>query len=522
MKFLDHRAVLRFSFILVFVNAVVDESEDYARFFNEPQTMPRDEGPLRRSNRPIKGSSSHASPVSFAATTEEEQTLQEVEFERKEAPAISKVALKFAREDWRDRLVFSDRPTTVPSESPTNVPTKEPSESPSMIPSQSISPTNNDTVVPGQLMVGAYYYPWHADDFHRGYGYLREDLEPPQLPELGEYDDRDRKTIWKHLRWSRQANINLWITSWWGPQSRSDNTTREFILTHDTLRTHKISVFYETQGRIRESDDYSLHRVERDMKFLCDNYFRHPNYYNVDDVGKGRRPVLFLYLSRGLDNRGLLRATTERMRQGVRDSCGKELYIVGDQVFGGTAEKDFVNNPRHYSAFQLLDAVTNYDVYGSVAQIVGRKGGTLTQSQVQNYYENEQAEWKAAAERYNCQFIPAVSPGYNDLSVRPRAANPPLSRSLQGQEPGSLFREALKYAVPLADNSGLDSTATSQPDRLLVVNSLNEWHEDTQIEPTVGTASSTPINHTFGFTYEGYGTKYLDILKEATDSKLVV
>ena len=140
----------------------------------------------------------------------------------------------------------------------------------------------------------------------------------------------------------------------------------------------------------------------------------------------------------------------------------------------------------------------------------------MRQAEVQSYYKKEQSIWKEGAERYNCQFIPAVSAGYNDVSVRPRAANPPLSRSLEGQEQGSLFREALKYAIPLADNSGLDGVKV-RPDRLLVVNSFNEWHEDTQIEPTVGIASSsTPSNYTSGFTYEGYGNKYLEILKEGT------
>jgi len=516
MMLLDRGSVviLCFSIILVLVNAVVDESEDYARFFNEPQTMLRGEKRHGRSaegldkvshvTRLIKGSSSHAS-ASSASPINTERTLQD--FDRKEAPTISKDALKFERENWRDRLVLSHHPSTAPSDSP------------SLSPSSSFSPTYDDNVVPGQLIVGAYYYPWHSDDFHRGYGYLREDLEPPQLPELGEYDDRNPRVIRQHLRWSRQANINLWITSWWGPNSRSDNTTRNHILYHENLRSHKISIFYETQGRIRESEGFSLRRVDGDMEFLCDNFFKHPNYYNVDDIERGRRPVIFMYLTRSLDRRGLLQATIERMRQGVRNACGKEVYIVGDQIFGGTTKKNIFNNTKDFSAFQLLDAVTNYDVYGSISSVVGRKGGTLTQSQVQNYYENEQANWKVAAEAFNCQFVPAVSAGYNDLSVRPRAANLPLSRALEGQEQGSLFREALNYAVPLADNSGLDGVRT-QPDRLLLVNSFNEWHEDTQIEPlAVGPASTTPNNYTFGIAYEGYGDKYLKILKEATEGK---
>ena len=66
---------------------------------------------------------------------------------------------------------------------------------------------------PSNITVGVYYYPWHKDDFHRGQGYLREQLVPPQQPTLGEYDDTDSKVISQHLAWSRQANIRLWVAS---------------------------------------------------------------------------------------------------------------------------------------------------------------------------------------------------------------------------------------------------------------------------------------------------------------------
>lgn len=66
---------------------------------------------------------------------------------------------------------------------------------------------------------GVYYYPWYLDDFHGG-KYLREHLVPPQLPTLGEYNDRLPEVIAQHLAWSRQANISLWVSSWWGPNRR--------------------------------------------------------------------------------------------------------------------------------------------------------------------------------------------------------------------------------------------------------------------------------------------------------------
>ena len=48
-------------------------------------------------------------------------------------------------------------------------------------------------------LVGVYYYPWHGKDFHNGQGYLRKELDPPQLPMLGEYNDSDPAVIAQHM-----------------------------------------------------------------------------------------------------------------------------------------------------------------------------------------------------------------------------------------------------------------------------------------------------------------------------------
>jgi len=377
--------------------------------------------------------------------------------------------------------------------------------------------TSNDGL--NKLFVGVYYYPWWGDDFHRGnpdnpHLYLRRQLGPQQFPSMGEYDDRKKRVISKHLNWSRKFDIDLWVTSWWGEGRREDMTIKNHILVHKHLRNHKISIFYETTGRIREKDNYDLGNVKSDLKYLCQEYFNHPNYYTmgVDEDGKAdassqiRLPVLFVYITRKLEDLGLLHDVIELMREGAKEGGCDQIFIVGDQVFQGPPKHDEEMIP-----FDLLDAVTNYDVYGSMG---GERnlGYIGSREKVTEYYK-EQNQWRAMAKNQDCAFIPAVSPGFNDRGVRPEKNRIPLSRRLnKDSDEGSLFQAALEEARTIVD---------SVVGNLIMVNSWNEYHEDTQIEPVFDVDKSKkdtnlPNEFTYGLDYNGYGNLYLQILKDET------
>ena len=394
--------------------------------------------------------------------------------------AVLVVGLSFGSGVWLGVSLDS------PGSSPTTIETHNPTGSPSAYPTyMSIPPSN--------ITVGVYYYPWHSNNFHNGQGYLRKFLQPRQQPTLGEYNDRSTSVITQHLAWSRQANVRLWVTSWWGPDRMEDITTRDYILKHHDLGEHRIALMYESTSRIIPRGNVTTTNIAPDMEHICDTYFDHPNYYRVNG-----RPVLFVSVTRRLEDLGVLEETLTLMRN-VAIGKGHNVFLVGDHAFQRPPRTE-IYNPLYY-----LDAVTNYDVYGAL----GATGGYVGRERVDSYL-SDQRGWREAAHQHYSLYIPCVSPGFNDRGVRLGVGRLPLFRKLDNSTtslPGSLFRTALQGARFLVD-PGMSN--------LLLVNSFNEWHEDTQIEPAVGIKTSNPFNYTLGVEYEGYGALYLDILRNET------
>ena len=116
------------------------------------------------------------------------------------------------------------------------------------------------------------------------------------------------------------------------------------------------------------------------------------------------------------------------------------------------------------------------------------------------------------AQQLGVDFIPSLTPGYNDRVVRPAANNPALARGTSATAPeGSMFMNFLAdLALPYANNTRF---------KMIHITTFNEWHGDTELEPIVITVSTTTdtsptgSQYTQGLVYQGYGTTYLDILR---------
>ena len=336
--------------------------------------------------------------------------------------------------------------------------------------------------------VGAYYYPWYGGGgFHEGPSKtLRWHLVPQQQPALGWYDDHNPAVISQHFRWAKASGIDFFVCSYWGEGGGDDWTIQNRMFTSPDIGNVKLCVFLEPS--INSSNAASQ------TEYLCDNYFNRPNYYKIDG-----KPVIYIYVTRAMTTSELT-AYINNVRTAASNKGVSEVYIVGDEVFGsppgGVADR-----------IRLMNAITCYDTYGHMG---GNK--YVTNSKL-NSWKTTNDSWKTVANSVGADFIPCITPGFNDTGVR--SGHAPTSDKLVSDAGawGSLFSGLIDKAVQSLDRNTIQIT------------SWNEWHEDTQIEPVAVSATTNVVDGTGtaltnGINYQGYDTLYLELLANKLSSTI--
>jgi len=343
--------------------------------------------------------------------------------------------------------------------------------------------------------VGTYYYPWYGNNnFHGpnpiGSTTLVYHLNPRQTPELGWYNQWNPVVISQHYKWARYAGINFFITSYWGRYSAENSVIQSRMFDNPDRGDIKLAVFLEPS--ITPVDHVvTPAAITNQTNYLCDNYFNRSGYFRIDG-----KPVIFIYVTRAMTDANLAMCIST-IRTAATDKGVGPVYIVGDEVWGSP---NLISEPNRVSQ---MDAVTNYDVYGNLG------GARFVTDSILNDWQSRNTSWKNFVNSLGKQFIPAVSPGFNDRGVRD--GHQPSSRKLNNESNafGTLFSGMLNRVTYSVDTKDL-----------IMVTSWNEWHEDTQIEP-VAPAPATNLDDGAGYYtddlyYNGYGMLYLDILRDKT------
>jgi glycoprotein endo-alpha-1,2-mannosidase len=370
--------------------------------------------------------------------------------------------------------------------------------------SGTLSHSGNTTLTitppPNPYLVSASYYPWYQPsgfDYTECYnGTLRGELVPPQLPVLGKYDSRQQDVVTQQIAWSTAAGINVWDLEWVMPNDFLDTTIQNTILTNPHIGDMRFAMFYDYA--IRFNSDFNLTpdkitTIVSDFQYLSAHFFSHPSYLKVGQA----RPLVFFYISLNLQPVSAVQQMVSSIRKAMSDA-GFNVYLVGDEYYP--------LNPPDSARIANWDAIFGYNPYAGIAGYSDDNGFLALQATMYQKYQE-------VAQQLGVDFIPSVVPGFNDRAVRRTCANNPAlaRRTSANAAEGSMFTSFLKdLALPYANNSQL---------KMIHITTFNEWHEDTQIEPSVVTGptttdtSPTGSQYTQGLVYQGYGTTYLDILR---------
>ncbi len=375
--------------------------------------------------------------------------------------------------------------------------------------SESVTGSDPVTGSAADILVGAHYYLWFPTRFE-GETYLRARLRPAQAPLLGEYSSLSPAVAEQHIAWASEFGVDFFTLDWWPRDPHRRLRIDQGVLAARNIGEIRFCIFYELwdlgydeASGFTVFDRATVERFLADMEEIARSYFSHPSYLRVEG-----RPVIILYVTRTAT--GLFPEAMRRYRQRMAE-LGRDPYVIGDEIFWCVAREDgagSTDEPQR-GRIALFDAITAYNLYDSsrIMQAGYGASSTLVSDSRALYQRYRQA----AGGR---PVIPLALPGYNDRGVRPEVDHYVIPRAWSpGTAEGTFLAEWLdRFTLPLID--------TSLP--MMLVTSWNEWSEDTAIEPsapappTSADGSPTGVDYTQGFRYEGYGTRYLEILREKT------
>ncbi len=359
------------------------------------------------------------------------------------------------------------------------------------------------------ILVGAHYYLWFPAQFAGG-SYLRARLRPDQKPQLGEYSSSSPAVVEQHIAWAAGSGVDFFTLDWWPSAPERNALIDQAVLAARNIGDIRFCIFYELwdlgydpSSATTVFDGAAVERFLSDMDEFASRYFAHPSYLRI-----AGRPVIILYVTRTATGRFVEAMTRFRARMA---QAGIDPFVIGDEIFWAVAKEngaEATEEPQR-GRIALFDAITAYNLYDS-SRIAHTGYGVASRflSDSLALYERYR---QAAPEK---PVIPLALPGYNDRGVRLEADHYVIPREwAPGAGEGTFFAEWLdRFTLPLID--------PRLP--MMLITSWNEWSEDTAIEPaasappTASDRSRSGNVYTQGYRYEGYGTRYLDILREKT------
>jgi hypothetical protein len=303
----------------------------------------------------------------------------------------------------------------------------------------------------------AVYYSWYGHPGTTGHWVHWKNVDPANdriensahFPAFGAYDSHDPAIVERQMAMARGAAITGFISSWWGPGSFEDQGMPVLL---EAAEKHglAISAYYE---EIAGSDAASRKTAAiADLDYLLKRYATHQAW--LHDAG---RPVVFVYV-RAL--RELSPVDWGEVADQVRHHNPGGVVLVADSL-----------DTKYVTAF---DGASTYNITGQTHH--------KSPPQIREWAHAAYPRAVAAAGPGKISSV-TVIPGYDDTKLG-RPPPRPVTERWGGETYRALWQEAVAAA----------------PDYVLIT-SWNEWHEGSEIGPSVE-YGSVMLNDTAGFARE--------------------
>ncbi len=292
--------------------------------------------------------------------------------------------------------------------------------------------------------VHVFYYPWYGNPavdkawshWNEGGHKPPEDIGANFYPELGLYSSNDPRDLNVQMRQLHDAGVGVLCTSWWGPGSYTDRATPKVLDAADRFGL-KVNFHLEpwTGRKGVKAKSY------RDgIVYILDKYGKHRALYR--DPRRGNKPMFYVYDSYLVKTEDWAGVLTPNGKQTIRGTP-YDGVVIGLWV---KKEDDRAMLNGGFDGFYTYFATEGF-TYGSTI-----------------------ANWPAMARfarKHKLLFIPSVGPGYDDTRIRPWN-----TKNQRDREKGAYYDRM--WAAALGCRTEFVS-----------ITSFNEWHEGTQIEPSV-------------------------------------
>jgi len=287
----------------------------------------------------------------------------------------------------------------------------------------------------------ALYYPWYGTPQKSGKWLHQDGVEAEKksiashahFPALGAYDSTDPVVIEKHLDQAKSAGIDTLVCSWWGRQDATDKALRALVAAA-AGKGMTVCVMWEKLPGNRDAE-----AATADLTYLLETFGKQAGY-----LREGDRPVIFALapVCSALSVHqwaSVLSDVTAKSAPGVR-LIGEGAAQADVLLWDGLQTLSYL--PRMAERSPTVCARIQSDTY-RVPILLGRAAGRIS--------------------------VVTLSPGCDD---RKQGARSGAKTSLViEREEGGLYRALWEQALK------------DSPDWVLI-NSFNQWHSGTEIEPS--------------------------------------